>query len=83
MSDKVKSVQTKSPASGGVISQVIGPVVDIHFESDVPEVFTALTIAKPDGTTLTLEVQQQLKGSLIDVHDNTPQKTLQQTKSGY
>jgi F-type H+-transporting ATPase subunit beta len=49
----------------GVITQVIGPVVDVQFEADVPEIFNALVIQKPDGTSLTLEVQQQLKNRTV------------------
>lgn len=49
----------------GVVTQIIGPVVDVHFETAVPEVFNALTIDTGNGTSLTLEVQQQLKGGTV------------------
>lgn len=44
----------------GTITQIIGPVVDVHFEAGVPELLNALTVAKADGTTITLEVAQHV-----------------------
>ncbi len=44
----------------GIITQIIGPIVDVHFESGVPALLNALTVAKVDGTTLTLEVAQHI-----------------------
>lgn len=49
----------------GTIAQIIGPVVDVHFENDVPKVYTALRITKDDKSTVTLEVQQQLSGNMV------------------
>ncbi|TXH03035.1 MAG: F0F1 ATP synthase subunit beta [Nevskiaceae bacterium] len=44
--------------STGKIVQVIGAVVDVEFPRDaIPKIYDALTV---DGTSLTLEVQQQL-----------------------
>ncbi len=42
----------------GIITQIIGPVVDVHFDEGVPALQNALTIAKTDGETITLEVAQ-------------------------
>lgn len=44
----------------GKITQVLGPVVDAHFENHLPEVYNALTLKKVDGSVLTLEVEQQI-----------------------
>lgn len=44
----------------GTITQVIGPVVDVHFEGGVPALQQALTVTKPDGATVTLEVAQHV-----------------------
>ncbi len=44
----------------GTITQIIGPIVDVHFESGVPELLNALTVKKADGTTITLEVAQHV-----------------------
>ncbi|NQV89746.1 MAG: F0F1 ATP synthase subunit beta [Parcubacteria group bacterium] len=43
--------------SKGTISQVIGPVVDVHFEGDLPQILTALEVKREDEV-LTLEVAQ-------------------------
>jgi F-type H+/Na+-transporting ATPase subunit beta len=44
----------------GIITQIIGPVVDVHFDEGVPALQNALTIAKVDGETITLEVAQHV-----------------------
>lgn len=44
----------------GVIIRIAGPVVDIYFESEVPDVYEALTLKMPDGQELVLEVQFQI-----------------------
>jgi F-type H+-transporting ATPase subunit beta len=48
----------------GKISQIIGPVVDVHFEvtedSKLPEIYDALTAQRPDGSNVVLEVQQHI-----------------------
>ena len=49
----------------GKIAQVIGPVVDVTFESDsadnaIPPIYTALKVARPDGSELILEVEQHI-----------------------
>ena len=43
----------------GKITQIIGAVVDVNFESDLPEIFTALEV-KNTGNKLILEVAQHL-----------------------
>ena len=52
----------------GKIAQVIGPVVDVQFEQDLPEIFSALHIEySPAGkkTILVAEVQQHLGEKLV------------------
>ena len=46
----------------GIISQVIGPVVDVDFEDgmELPQIYDALNVERPDGSILVLEVQQHL-----------------------
>jgi F-type H+-transporting ATPase subunit beta len=44
----------------GVIKQIIGPVVDVHFKGGVPNLKNALTITRDDGTLVTLEVAQHV-----------------------
>ena len=51
----------------GHISQIIGPVIDVFFETDgqdaekvLPKIHEALRITRPDGRTLIAEVQQHI-----------------------
>lgn len=57
------TTQTTTEAKA-VVSQVIGPVVDVKFEGKVPEIYSALEITRTNGEILTLEVQQQLPGNV-------------------
>ena len=51
----------------GYVSQIVGPVVDIHFEfkedadrKTLPPIYDALEIERPDGRKLVVEVQQHI-----------------------
>ena len=50
----------------GIVSQIIGPVVDVHFTFDdkssaaLPGIHEALTVLSPGGRKLTVEVQQHI-----------------------
>ena len=47
----------------GKISQIIGPVIDVEFNtenSDLPKIYDSLEIKKTDGSLLVLEVQQHI-----------------------
>ena len=47
----------------GKISQVIGPVIDVTFDvekSDLPPIYTSLSVERPDSTQLMLEVEQHI-----------------------
>ena len=51
----------------GRISQIIGPVIDVYFETEgldaekvLPKIHEALKITKPDGSPLIIEVQQHI-----------------------
>ena len=51
----------------GIIAQVVGPVVDVHFnisareaELELPRIGDALKVARPDGKSVILEVQQHI-----------------------
>jgi F-type H+-transporting ATPase subunit beta len=48
--------------SVGKIKQIIGPVVDVHFQdgNELPEIYNALEIVRENGDKLVLEVQQHL-----------------------
>ena len=50
-------------ANKGKVTQVIGPVVDVSFDSEgakLPRILDALEVTRPDGTKVVLEVQQHL-----------------------
>ncbi|MFH1047727.1 MAG: F0F1 ATP synthase subunit beta [Patescibacteria group bacterium] len=47
----------------GKVAQIIGPVVDVEFEGELPEILTALIIDRKEGE-LVLEVQQHLGGGM-------------------
>lgn len=51
--------------STGKVVQVIGPVVDVSFENDVPDINNALVIDKGNGETLTVEVSLELGDGLV------------------
>ena len=53
--------------STGKVVQVIGPVVDVAFESgqQVPDINNALKIDKGDGQTLTVEVSLALGDGIV------------------
>jgi F-type H+-transporting ATPase subunit beta len=47
----------------GKIAQIIGPVVDVHFDttdSELPKIYDALEVVRPDGTRVVLETQQHV-----------------------
>jgi len=52
-------------SSKGKISQIIGPVVDVSFEEALPKIFNSLTLTRPDGNIVVLEVQQHLGEGIV------------------
>ncbi|MBU0545980.1 F0F1 ATP synthase subunit beta [Patescibacteria group bacterium] len=49
----------------GKISQIIGVVVDVQFETELPNLFNALETKMPNGDVLVLEVQQHLGSNAV------------------
>ncbi len=47
-------------ANKGKIKQIIGAVLDVQFQGQLPEIYNALEIQRPNGEKLVLEVQQHL-----------------------
>lgn len=47
-------------ATKGKIKQIIGAVIDVQFDGNLPEIYNALELRKPNGEKLVLEVQQHL-----------------------
>lgn len=53
-------------ATEGLITKIIGPVVDVEFPSgDLPNIYTALNIFQDDGTKVVAEVQQMLGSNKV------------------
>ena len=50
------------PKVTGKVAQIIGPVIDVEFESgtEIPKIYDSLEIAKEDGSKLVLEVQSHI-----------------------
>lgn len=47
----------------GKISQVIGPVVDVHFDTtqnELPKIYDSLEVTRPDGAVVVMETQQHV-----------------------
>ena len=58
----------------GRISQIIGPVIDVYFETQgldpeevLPKIHDALKIKRPDGSDLIVEVQQHIGEDTVNV----------------
>ena len=50
----------------GLITKIIGPVIDVEFQSgELPEIYTALNIIADDGTKIVAEVQQMLGSNRV------------------
>jgi len=49
----------------GKIKQVIGAVVDVHFENNQPEIYNALEVERGDGKKLILETQQHIGFNVV------------------
>lgn len=50
----------------GLISQIIGPVIDVEFQQgELPEIYNALEITKDDGVVVVAEVQQMLGSNKV------------------
>ena len=48
----------------GFIKQIIGAVVDVHFDQDLPDIYTALEINQGEKK-IVLEVQQHLGSNVV------------------
>jgi F-type H+-transporting ATPase subunit beta len=52
--------KTNTKNNEGIVIRVQGPVVDMYFEGEVPNIYEALTIVMPNKEVLTLEVQFEI-----------------------
>ena len=54
--------------SQGIVSQIIGPVVDVEFageNSELPKIYDSLEIDSNDGQKLILEVQSHIGENIV------------------
>ena len=49
----------------GFITRIVGPVIDVKFEDQLPNIYNALHLKQNDGSTLVLEVEQQLTSNTV------------------
>lgn len=49
----------------GIITQIIGVVVDVRFEGKIPSIYNALEIPQKKGPALVLEVEQHLGSGIV------------------
>lgn len=49
----------------GKIIQIIGPVVDVRFDKEMPDIYDALEVALETGEKLVLEVHQHIGGKIV------------------
>lgn len=62
----MRNIQTRAQSRlVGRITQVIGVVVDVDFEKDLPKIYEALDMARDDKTHLTLEVEQHISDTTV------------------
>jgi F-type H+-transporting ATPase subunit beta len=47
-------------ANVGKVKQIIGAVIDVQFDSTLPDIYNSLELKKPNGEVLILETQQHL-----------------------
>ena len=64
----------------GTILEIKGVVLDVRFTDDLPGIYNALEITRPDGTTLVAEVPQlpgddQVRAGAPDTTDGLPRGT--------
>ena len=78
----------------GHISQIIGPVIDVYFDTNggdpekmLPKIYDALSIKRPDGRELIIEVQQHIGEDTVRcvAMDNTDglQRGLEAVSTGH
>ena len=74
MQTKTKDTNTARGVQEGTVKQIIGAVVDVHFDSYIPEVYTALQVVSGDRGTAekqrvtVLETASHLGGGVVRAH---------------
>ncbi len=49
----------------GIITQIVGVVIDAQFNENIPAIYNALEVVGIDGKTITFEVQQHVGGGIV------------------
>jgi F-type H+/Na+-transporting ATPase subunit beta len=49
----------------GIITQIVGVVIDAQFTETIPAIYNALEVVGIDGKTITFEVQQHVGGGIV------------------
>lgn len=49
----------------GIITQIVSVVIDVKFESELPNLYDALKVKREDGSVVTLEVEQILGDGVV------------------
>ena len=52
-------------ANIGKLVQVIGPVIDVKFENELPDIYNALELTNEDGTKLVAEVHSHNGNGIV------------------
>ncbi len=59
-------METLTKTENGIITKIIGPVIDVEFPSgNLPNIYTALNIYNQDGTKIVAEVEQMLGSNRV------------------
>ena len=49
----------------GILVQIIGPVIDVKFEKELPDIYNALKICESSGKTLVAEVYSHMGNNVV------------------
>ncbi|GHT88677.1 ATP synthase subunit beta [Alphaproteobacteria bacterium] len=60
-----KKVKNEANQGLGIVTQIIGAVVDVHFDDELPAIFTALKLKMSDDEFVTLEVVQHVGERIV------------------
>lgn len=61
----MKQKKSTTAKNAGHITRIVSVVVDVLFEKQLPQIYNALEVLKPNGEKLILEVQQILGGNEV------------------
>ncbi len=62
---KTDGISVYKDCNRGTVAQIIGSVVDVYFEKDIPAISNALILFTDDGNRITLEVAQHIGNNVV------------------